>query len=36
MKLQKFSIILSIKINRCSKGAVVPVRVMKAYGGVAV
>jgi len=36
MKLQKVSFNLSIKINRCSKGTVIPVNAMKAYGGVAV
>jgi len=36
MKLHKVSFNLSIKINKCSKGADVPVHVLKAYGGVAV
>jgi hypothetical protein len=35
VKLQNVSFSLLIKINRCSKGAVVSVHVMKAYGGVA-
>ena len=36
MKLQNVLFNLLTKINRLSKGAVVPVHAMKAYGGVAV